>query len=81
MLTLDAFDEALAEAYDKRSRTTSCEHAYRARNRVLEVLRRLPDPGGERRATRASRLALAPATLAQLELALDLLGIATPERM
>ena len=32
-------------------------------------------------ATRASRLALAAAALRQLEIALDLLGIATPERM
>ena len=30
---------------------------------------------------RASRLALAGAALKQLELALDLLGISTPERM
>jgi arginyl-tRNA synthetase len=30
---------------------------------------------------RASRLGLATTTLAQLELALDLLGIATPDRM
>lgn len=32
-------------------------------------------------AVHASRLTLATATLKQLELALDLLGIATPERM
>ena len=59
-LTLDAFDSALVEAYDR------C-----APNAILQS----DGP------TRASRLALAATTLAQLETALDLLGIATPERM
>ena len=37
--------------------------------------------GADNDAVRGSRLRLARATLEQLELALDLLGIETPERM
>jgi arginyl-tRNA synthetase len=79
-LALDAFDHALGEAYDKKAPHFLAEHAYRLAGAFSKfyaacpILSAAPD-------VRASRLALAKASLAQLELALDLLGIATPARM
>ncbi|HEX2802300.1 MAG TPA: arginine--tRNA ligase [Phenylobacterium sp.] len=79
-LTLDAFESALAEAYDRYAPNAVAEHAYRlsqAFSRFYAACSILQaDP-----VVRASRLALAAAALRQLELALDLLGIAVPERM
>jgi len=80
VLALDAFDHALAEAYDKKAPHFVAEHAYRLAGSFSKfyaacpILSAAPD-------VRASRLALATTSLAQLELALDLLGIATPDRM
>ena len=68
------------EAYDKRAPNFIAEHAYRlagAFSRFYAACPILTAPPP----VRASRLALAGASLAQLELALDLLGIDTPERM
>jgi arginyl-tRNA synthetase len=79
-LTLDAFDAALAEAYDRYAPNAVAEHAYRLSQSFSKFYAACPilqaDP-----AVRASRLTLAQATLRQLERALDLLGIAVPERM
>lgn len=80
VLTLDAFEAALTEAYDKKAPNALAEHAYRLSQSFSKFYAACPiliaaPP------VRASRLTLARATLAQLELALDLLGIATPERM
>lgn len=80
VLTLDAFDAALAEAYDKKAPNALAEHAYRlsqAFSKFYAACPILSAPAG----TRESRLTLAQATLTQLELALDLLGISTPDRM
>ena len=80
-LLLDAFEAALAEAYDKKAPNVIADHAYRlaqAFSKFYAACPILQAPDGE---TRASRLSLASATLAQLELALDLLGIETPEGM
>jgi len=80
VLTLDAFDGALIEAYDKKAPNALAEHAYRLSQAFSKfyaacpIMTAAPD-------VRASRLTLAGATLRQLEQALDLLGIATPERM
>jgi len=79
-LALDAFDHALAEAYEKKAPHFLAEHAYRlasAFSRFYAACPILAAPA----TVKASRLALAQTTLRQLELALDLLGIATPERM
>jgi arginyl-tRNA synthetase len=79
-LALDAFDHALAEAYDKKSPHFVAEHAYRlavAFSRFYQACPILISAP----AVRGARLALAAATLAQLELALTLLGIETPARM
>jgi arginyl-tRNA synthetase len=79
-LTLDAFDGALTEAYERYAPNAVAEHAYRLSQAFSKFYSACPilqaDP-----AVRASRLTLATATLAQLELALDLLGVAVPDRM
>ena len=80
VLTLDAFDHALAEAYDKKAPHFLAEHAFRLAQAFSKfyaacpILTAAPD-------VRASRLALAAAMLKQLDLALDLLGVTAPERM
>jgi len=80
VLTLDAFDGALSEAYDKKAPNALAEHAYRLSQAFSKFYAACPIMMSAP-AVRASRLTLATATLRQLELALDLLGIATPERM
>jgi arginyl-tRNA synthetase len=79
-LALDAFDHALAEAYERKAPHFIAEHAYRLAGAFSKFYAACPILTGAAD-VRASRLGLAAATLAQLELALDLLGIATPERM
>ncbi len=79
-LALDAFDHALAEAYDKKAPHFIAEHAYKLAVAFSKFYQACPVLSAAP-AVRASRLALAAATLAQLELALTLLGIETPERM
>jgi len=80
-LTLDAFDAALAEAYDKRAPNFVAEHAYRLSQSFSKFYSACPVLQAPDGATRASRLALATAALAQLETALSLLGLETPEKM
>jgi arginyl-tRNA synthetase len=80
VLLLDAFDQALNEAYDKKAPNFLAEHAYKLAQAFSRFYAACPILAAEP-ATRASRLTLAGATLRQLELALDLLGIATPDRM
>jgi len=80
VLTLDAFDAALLEAYDKKAPNAVAEHAYRLAQSFSKFYAACPiliaPPP-----IRGSRLTLAQATLRQLEQALDLLGITVPERM
>ena len=80
-LTLDAFDAATADAYDKRSPNLIAEHAYRLAQAFSKFYAACPILVAPDAATKGSRLALAAASLHQLETALDLLGIETPERM
>jgi arginyl-tRNA synthetase len=80
-LTLDAFDAAVAEAYDKRAPHTVAEHAYRLAQSYSRFYAACPVLAAHDPASRGSRLALSQTTLAQLEKTLDLLGIETPERM
>jgi arginyl-tRNA synthetase len=80
VLTLDAFETALTEAYDKKAPNALAEHAYRLAQSFSKFyaacpILQAPPP------VRASRLTLAQAALKQLEIALDLLGVAVPERM
>ena len=80
VLTLDGFESALGEAYDKKAPNALAEHAYRLSQAFSKFYAACPilvaPPP-----VRASRLTLAGATLRQLEIALDLLGISVPERM
>ena len=80
-LTLDAFDAAVTEAYDKKAPNAVAEHAYRLAQGFSKFYAACPIMGAPDAALRASRLALAQTTLKQLELAFDLLGISAPERM
>ncbi len=80
-LTLDAFSQAAAEAYDKRMPHVVAEHAYRLAQSFSKFYAACPVLAAPDAASRGSRLTLAKATLDQLVIALDLLGIDTPERM
>ena len=80
-LTLDAFSQAVAEAYDKRMPHVIAEHAYRLAQSFSKFYAACPVLIAPHAATRASRLTLSKAALDQLESALTLLGIDTPERM
>jgi arginyl-tRNA synthetase len=80
VLTLDAFETALSEAYDRYAPNAVAEHAYRLSQAFSKFYAACPIMTAEP-AVRASRLTLAATTLAQLERALDVLGIAVPERM
>jgi arginyl-tRNA synthetase len=81
VLTLDAFDQAVRDAYDKRAPSAVAEHAYRLAQSYSKFYAACPVLAAADEATRASRLSLSAATLNQLESALTLLGIETPERM
>jgi arginyl-tRNA synthetase len=80
VLTLDAFDAALTEAYDRYAPNALAEHAYRLSQAFSKFYAACPILQAEP-TVRASRLTLAATALAQLERALDLLGISVPERM
>ena len=80
-LTLDAFSQAVAEAYDKRMPHLISEHAFRLAQSFSKFYAACPVLVAPDEATRGSRLTLSKAVLDQLERALDLLGIETPERM
>jgi arginyl-tRNA synthetase len=80
-LTLDAFSQAVSEAYDKRMPHVIAEHAYRLAQGFSKFYAACPVLIAPDAATRDSRLALSKAALDQLETALTLLGIDTPERM
>jgi len=81
VLALDAFDQALVDAYDKRAPHTVAEHAYRLAQTFSKFYAACPILQAGHEATRGSRLTLATTMLRQLELCLTLLGIETPERM
>jgi arginyl-tRNA synthetase len=80
-LTLDAFSQAVSEAYDKRMPHIIAEHAYGLAQGFAKFYAACPVLIAPDAATRGSRLALSKAALDQLEMALRLLGIDTPERM
>lgn len=80
-LTLDAFDQAVSDAYDKRAPHLLAEHAYRLAQAFSKFYAACPVLAAPDAAGRGSRIALSQAALDQLELTLRLLGIDTPERM
>jgi arginyl-tRNA synthetase len=81
VLALDGFNEALRAAYDKRMPHLLCDHSYALATAFSGFYAAAPIVAESDPAKRASRFALALATLRQLELVLGLIGIATPERM
>jgi len=80
-LALDAFDGATASAYDKRAPHFLAEHAFNLAQAFSGFYTNCPILAEKDEAVRASRLALAQATLRQLEATLDLLGLEAPARM
>jgi arginyl-tRNA synthetase len=81
VLLLDAFDHALTEARAKRAPNHLADHAFRLAQTFAKFYAACPVLGAPDEGTRASRLGLTGTCLRQLVLALDLLGIETPERM
>jgi arginyl-tRNA synthetase len=81
VLLMDAFETALAEAYDKKAPNFIADHAYKLAQAFSRFYAACPILGADSVAVRGSRLALAQASLKQLETALSLLGIETTERM
>jgi arginyl-tRNA synthetase len=80
-LALDAFEAAVRQAYDKRLPHFLCEHAYTLAGAFSAFYAAHPIATETDAELRASRLALAGATLHQLTLCLSLVGIEVPERM
>lgn len=80
VLLLDAFDQALIDAYDKKAPNFVAEHAYKLAQAFSKFYAACPILSAAS-PVKASRLALAQTTLRQLEQALDLLGIEAPARM
>ena len=80
-LVLDAFDQAVSEAYDRRAPSTIAEHAYRLAQAFSRFYAACPVLTAPCERERASRLALSRTTLTQLETALELLGVKTPDQM
>ncbi|MGE0046837.1 MAG: DALR anticodon-binding domain-containing protein, partial [Hyphomonadaceae bacterium] len=81
VLALDGFNAALVSAYEKRAPHFIAEHAFALAQAFSGFYANCPILPETDEGMRGSRLALAQATLKQLEIALDLLGIETPERM
>jgi arginyl-tRNA synthetase len=80
-LVLDAFDQAVDDAYDRRAPNLIAEHAYRLAQSFSKFYAACPVIAASSNEVRSSRIALCVVTLDQLERALDLLGIETPDRM
>ena len=81
VLALDAFDAAVKTACEKRAPNVICDHAYTLAQAFSKFYSACPVLGAGEPSVRASRLALAQATLTQLELCFSLLGMEAPERM
>ena len=80
VLLLDAFDQAVVDAYEKKAPNFVAEHAFKLAQTFSKFYAACPILPAEPE-VRASRLSLAQTTLHQLEQALSLLGIAAPEKM
>jgi arginyl-tRNA synthetase len=81
VLALDAFGTAVEQACENRAPNTVCDHAFTLAQAFSKFYSACPILSAGDEATKASRLALAQATLKQLELCLGLLGMEAPERM
>jgi arginyl-tRNA synthetase len=81
VLALDAFGPAVASTRAEGAPHLLAEHVYRLAQAFSGFYQQCPILPEKDPAVRASRLALAQATLRQLTLGLDLLGLRAPERM
>ena len=81
VLALDAFDGAIAAAYERRAPHFVAEHAFTLAKSFSGFYSNCPIIQEPNAAIRSSRLALAGASLRQIELALNLLGVNTLDRM
>src|SRR5262249_27873117 len=81
VLALGGVGGALRGAYDKRMPHILCDHAYGLATAFSGFYAAAPILVESDPVKRASRFALALATLKQLEIVLGLIGIETPERM
>jgi len=81
VLALDGFNDALRGAYEKRMPHILCEHAYALGQAFSGFYAAAPILVESDPLKKASRLALALATLKQLEIVLGLIGIDVPDRM
>ncbi|HOY76352.1 MAG TPA: arginine--tRNA ligase [Hyphomonadaceae bacterium] len=81
VLALDGFNDALRGAYEKRMPHILCEHAYALGQAFSGFYAAAPILVESDPVKKASRLALALATLKQLEIVLGLIGIDVPDRM
>lgn len=81
VLALDAFGAALDQACENRAPNAICDHAFTLAQAFSKFYSACPILAAPDEDTKASRLALAQATLKQLELCLNLLGLEAPERM
>ena len=80
-LLLDAFAAAVLDAWDKRAPNIVADHAFRLAQSFARFYAACPILAAPDEASRAGRLGLTSLVLGQLQLALDLLGIALAERM
>lgn len=80
-LLLDAFPDAVRDAWDKRAPNIVADHAFRLAQSFARFYAACPILSAPDEASRRSRLGLAHLVLAQLDLALELLGIAGADRM
>jgi arginyl-tRNA synthetase len=80
VMILDGFGHTLLEAYEKSAPNFIADHAFRLAQAFARFYAACPVLSAAP-AERGSRLALAKLALGQLEKALDLLGLETPERM
>jgi arginyl-tRNA synthetase len=81
MLALDQLPTALEAAIAKRSPNILCVHAFDLAQRFSSFYAAHHILSEENAALRAARLSLCQLALTQLQSALMLLGIETPERM
>ena len=81
VLILDGFDGVVRDAWEKRAPNIVADHAFRLAQTFARFYAACPILAAPDEASRSGRIALTRLSLRQLELALDLLGIAAPEQM
>ena len=81
LLALDGFQGALTMAFEKRAPHFVAEHVFGVAQAFATFYSAAPILSEAHESIRSSRLQLAIASLRQLEIALQLLGIEIPEQM